>query len=178
LSTSSCETSGLTSGEHLESSSPSIATPTLTTIQEVPSYIIISSGFNNLRLDEALTFYSAMGETHLRLRGLIYHSPGAVMGQFTSVLLDRHGSMWYHDGIMTGHFCTQNGKYQTCKIFSLYKQAEHHRKYYVQPCMLRICRTISQPSVEKKNNPFWTRTACKALATCQVQSLSTSCTSL
>ncbi|KAJ7204548.1 hypothetical protein C8J57DRAFT_1045330 [Mycena rebaudengoi] len=51
-----------------------------------------------------------MGETCQRLHGLIYHSPGAVMGHFTSVLLDRHGSMWYHDGITTGSFCTPNGQ--------------------------------------------------------------------
>jgi hypothetical protein len=82
----------------------------LTTIHDVPLYMIISSGFNNLRLDEELTFSSTMGETRLRLRGLIYHSPGTVIGHFTSVLLDRHGSMWYHDGITTGGFCTQNGK--------------------------------------------------------------------
>jgi hypothetical protein len=80
-----------------------------TTIHEVPLFMIVNSGFNNLRLDEELTFFSATGGTSLRLRGLIYHSPGAVMGHFTSVLLDRHGSMWYHDGITTGRFCTANG---------------------------------------------------------------------
>jgi hypothetical protein len=57
---------------------------------------VTNSGFNNLHLNAELTITSRFD---------FYHSPGAVMGHFTAVAFDRHGLMWYHDGILTGRHC-------------------------------------------------------------------------
>ncbi|KAJ6559724.1 hypothetical protein B0H19DRAFT_1145671 [Mycena capillaripes] len=60
---------------------------------------------DNLLLDELLTFKTANQKNTLRLRALIYHS--AMNRHFTSIVLDKTGMMWYHDGISTGRSCTQ-----------------------------------------------------------------------
>jgi hypothetical protein len=62
-------------------------------------------------LDLRLTFKMQQQTKSLQLRGLIYHS---IQGQhFTSVVIDKSGLMWYHDGITTK---------TTCKRFASFKE--------------------------------------------------------
>jgi hypothetical protein len=85
----------------------------LTTIQEVPSLLILCININNLKLDSYLKFgqINERVET-LNLRGLIYHSElaGQVGGHFTSVVVDAAKNMWYHDGMTTRRTSVNNGR--------------------------------------------------------------------
>jgi hypothetical protein len=86
----------------------------LTTIQEVPSLLILCININTLKLDPYLKFGQNDDNANtLKLRGLIYHSEiaGQVGGHFTSVAVDAGGNMWYHDGITTRRTCVNNGKF-------------------------------------------------------------------
>jgi hypothetical protein len=54
-------------------------------------------------LDHRLTFKKQEETKNLKLRGLIYHS--AEGQHFTSVVVDKEGTLWYHDGIATKNSC-------------------------------------------------------------------------
>jgi hypothetical protein len=76
-----------------------------TTITELPTFMIIGINIRNLLMDEKLTFKTTENQKALRLRGLIYHA--ATERHFTSIVLEKTGTMWYHDGITTGRSCTR-----------------------------------------------------------------------
>ncbi|KAJ7896553.1 hypothetical protein B0H13DRAFT_2522784 [Mycena leptocephala] len=76
-----------------------------TTITELPTFMIIGINIRNLLMDEKLTFKTTENQKTLRLRGLIYHA--ATERHFTSIVLEKTGTMWYHDGITTGRSCTR-----------------------------------------------------------------------
>ncbi|KAJ7740537.1 hypothetical protein B0H16DRAFT_1324298 [Mycena metata] len=74
-----------------------------TFVSEVPPILVVAISIADLRLNEKLVLGTGNVAKTLRLRGLIYHSTDA--RHFTSVVVDRQSSMWYHDGITTGRLC-------------------------------------------------------------------------
>jgi hypothetical protein len=70
----------------------------------MPTFMIIGINIRNLLMDEKLTFETTENQKILRLRGLIYHT---AVRHFTSIVLDKTGVMWYHDGITTRRSCTR-----------------------------------------------------------------------
>ncbi|KAJ7171845.1 hypothetical protein C8R43DRAFT_874748 [Mycena crocata] len=91
----------------------------LTRLTGIPDILILS--FNGeggkLLMEEELCFARTEGNVRLRLRGLLYHSRA---GQhFTSVVVDKNGTMWYHDGITTGRRCVNRGNFRDANPASL-----------------------------------------------------------
>jgi hypothetical protein len=74
-----------------------------TTITELPTFLLLSISTPDILLDWKLAFKMQDHTKSLQLRGLIYHSVEGL--HFTSVVIDKTGLMWYHDGITTKRAC-------------------------------------------------------------------------
>ncbi|KAJ7621565.1 hypothetical protein DFH06DRAFT_1009914 [Mycena polygramma] len=75
-----------------------------TTMSELPSLLLLTMNTTEIVLNDTISFNLHEEVMTLRLRGLIYHSAENL--HFTSVLVDKEGEMWYHDGMTTRRVCT------------------------------------------------------------------------
>jgi hypothetical protein len=75
----------------------------VTKITELPTFLLLGISTENILLEHKLTFKSDARRKTLQLRGLIYHS--ATGQHFTSVVVDKSGIFWYHDGMTTRNRC-------------------------------------------------------------------------
>ncbi|KAJ7832810.1 hypothetical protein B0H13DRAFT_1654042 [Mycena leptocephala] len=75
----------------------------VTKITELPTFLLLSISTKDILLEHKLSFKSDTQHKSLQLRGLIYHS--AQEQHFTSVVVDKSGLFWYHDGMTTKSYC-------------------------------------------------------------------------
>ncbi|KAJ7737161.1 hypothetical protein DFH07DRAFT_714530, partial [Mycena maculata] len=73
----------------------------------IPDLLVLSVGIDNLRIEDQLNFRQPSGDVVLNIRGMVYHSQTG--RHFTSITVDREGTLWYHDGIRTGRGCINMG---------------------------------------------------------------------
>ncbi|KAJ7710361.1 hypothetical protein B0H17DRAFT_915026 [Mycena rosella] len=95
----------------------------VTSIRDVPSILVVSVSFAKLVIDEFIGFKTPTREKSLRLTGLIYHSEMA--RHFTSMVLDKKGYLWYHDGITTRSRCTLVGHWSTLDKLGLHRRGDY-----------------------------------------------------
>ena len=74
----------------------------VTTLTYIPDVLIVSIGIDNLDIEGQLNFRRSSGDVKLNMSGLA--------GHFPSLIVDREGSLWYHDGMTTHRSCQYKGK--------------------------------------------------------------------
>ncbi|KAJ6536056.1 hypothetical protein B0H19DRAFT_1317633 [Mycena capillaripes] len=72
-----------------------------TTLTDAPSVMLIDIDHEKLIFDERLLLHVGQQEIRMNLRGIVYGG----QAHFTCRLVDKDGSMWFHDGITTGSNC-------------------------------------------------------------------------
>ncbi|KAJ7605732.1 hypothetical protein DFH06DRAFT_1020012, partial [Mycena polygramma] len=77
-------------------------------VVQLPPLLLVAICSPEIILNDLITFKSQTSQKTLRLRGLLYYKDR----HFTSIIIDRSGLMWYHDGIATGRSCRRLGYYR------------------------------------------------------------------
>jgi len=80
-------------------------TAKVVTYNDPPELLIIEYPGSRIKTSHRITFVTDAGPVHLHLRGVVY------LGgyHFTSRVVSDDGTLWYHDGISTGHVCYTDG---------------------------------------------------------------------
>ncbi|KAJ7723943.1 hypothetical protein DFH07DRAFT_759290 [Mycena maculata] len=80
----------------------------VTTIGAIPKLLIVAVSKEDLLLEDKLQFKEGAHQVTLHLRGLIYYH----RRHFTSVVIEKDGMMWCHDGITTKCKCLRIGYFK------------------------------------------------------------------
>jgi hypothetical protein len=78
----------------------------VTAFNKVPNILMITIGASMISISKQMTFKDGDVLIPMRLRGIVYF--GAF--HFTSRIVDCDGSVWFHDGMVTGQACISDGK--------------------------------------------------------------------
>jgi hypothetical protein len=73
--------------------------------KQVPPILILEYPFKNIVTSHTLEFKTNSGINTLKLRGIIYHS----QYHFTSRVVSLKNQVWYHDGMVIGRSCINEG---------------------------------------------------------------------
>jgi hypothetical protein len=72
-----------------------------------PSMLIFEINTRNIKVSKTLKFEQESRTVVLDVRGLIYHGDF----HFTSRIIGTDGIVWYHNGIITGSNCENDGDF-------------------------------------------------------------------
>jgi hypothetical protein len=73
----------------------------------VPSVLVFEINTRNIKVSKTLRFEQEGKTVILNVRGLIYHGDF----HFTSRIIGTNGIVWYHDGMITGSNCENDGDF-------------------------------------------------------------------
>ncbi|KAJ7029809.1 hypothetical protein C8F04DRAFT_962458 [Mycena alexandri] len=78
-------------------------------MESVPPLFVVSLDKDGIIYSRAVSFDMGGEMSVLRLRGVIYSG----WGHFTARYISLNGVVWYHDGILTGRSCVEEGNLDT-----------------------------------------------------------------
>jgi hypothetical protein len=73
--------------------------------KEVPPVLVLEYPFKNIATSHSLDFKTDAGIKTLKLRGIVYHG----QYHFTSRIISNENQVWYHDGMVIGQSCINEG---------------------------------------------------------------------